>query len=195
MWSTRNSGWRHHDHKYPENPCAHPTLAPGEYSMMRCDSWPKKLFVKLVLSGLPSGWTCGICLVCSLSLLFNLFAPQTDGFTFQGSDIWLQSVMPIAMVNFHVLLGKYRINCQGRYVSSARSCTWARWTMDYTRGEHDIFSPRLTKNVSVHIWLGWRHVPSSPSSLGCCHDQLCWNLKSIMALWVSACKTKVPYTR
>ena len=41
--------------------------------MMRCDSCPKKLFVKLVLSGLPSGWTCGICLVRSLSLLFNLF--------------------------------------------------------------------------------------------------------------------------
>jgi len=55
------------------NPCAHPTLAPGEYSMMRCDSCPKKLFVQLVLSGLPSGWTCGICLVRSLSLLFNLF--------------------------------------------------------------------------------------------------------------------------
>ena len=49
------------------------TLAPGEYSMMRCDSCPKKLFVKLVLSGLPCGWTCGICLVRSLSLLFNLF--------------------------------------------------------------------------------------------------------------------------
>jgi len=40
---------------------------------MRCDSCPKKLFVKLVLSGLPSGWTCGICLVRLLSLLFNLF--------------------------------------------------------------------------------------------------------------------------
>jgi len=39
----------------------------------RCDSCPKKLFVKLVLSGLPSGWTCGICLVRSLSLLLNLF--------------------------------------------------------------------------------------------------------------------------
>ena len=41
--------------------------------MMRCDSCLKKLFVKLVLSGLPSGWTCGICLVRSLSLLFNFF--------------------------------------------------------------------------------------------------------------------------
>jgi hypothetical protein len=41
--------------------------------MMRCDSCPKKLFVKLVLSGLPSGWTCGICLVRLFSLLFNLF--------------------------------------------------------------------------------------------------------------------------
>ena len=64
---------RCHDHKYPKNPCAHHTLAPGEYSMMQCDSCPKKLFVKLVLSGLLSGWTCGICLVRSLSLLFNLF--------------------------------------------------------------------------------------------------------------------------
>jgi hypothetical protein len=51
----------------------YPNLAPGKYSMMQCDSCPKKLFVKLVLSGLPSGWTCGICLVHSLSLLFNLF--------------------------------------------------------------------------------------------------------------------------
>ena len=98
--------------------------------------------------------------------------------------------MPIAMVNFHVLLGKYRINCRGRHVFSVRSCTWAQWTMKYKRGEHAIF-PRLEL---VHMcWLGWRLVPSSPSSLGCCHDQLCWNLKSIMALWVSACKTKVPF--
>jgi hypothetical protein len=57
------------------------------------------------------------------------------------------------------------------------------------------FSPRLTKNGSVHMWLGWRHAPSSPSSWGCCHDQLCWIMKSIMALWVSACRTKVPFTR
>jgi len=57
------------------------------------------------------------------------------------------------------------------------------------------FSPRLTKNGSVHMWLGWRHAPSSPSSWGCCHDQFCWIMKSIMALWVSACRTKVPFTR
>jgi hypothetical protein len=58
------------------------------------------------------------------------------------------------------------------------------------------FSPRLlTKNGSVHMWLGWRHTPSSPSSWGCCHDQLCWIMKSIMALWVSACRTKVHFTR
>ena len=54
------------------------------------------------------------------------------------------------------------------------------------------FSPRLTKNGSVHMWLGWRHTPSSPSSWGCCHDQLCWNLKYITALWISVCKIKVP---
>jgi hypothetical protein len=112
--------------------------------MMRCDSCPKKLFVKLVLSGLPSGWTCGICLVRSLSLLFNLFDDgciMNEGamlcwdkflhllpkrmvlFFFQESDTWLQSVMPLAMVNFHFVLGKYRINCRGRYEFSARSCT------------------------------------------------------------------------
>jgi hypothetical protein len=54
------------------------------------------------------------------------------------------------------------------------------------------FSPRLTKNGSVHMWLEWRHTPSSPSSWGCCHDQLCWNLKYITALWISVCKIKVP---
>ncbi len=44
---------------------------------------------------------------------------------------------------------------------------------------------------------GWNGgaAPSNPSSWGCCHDQLCWNLKSIMVLWVSACKTQVPFTR
>ena len=57
------------------------------------------------------------------------------------------------------------------------------------------FSPRLTKNGLGHMWLGWRHAPSSPSSWGCCHDQLCWIMKSIMALWVSTCRTKVPFTR
>ena len=57
------------------------------------------------------------------------------------------------------------------------------------------FSPRLTKNGSVHMWLGWRHAPSSLSSWGCCHNQLCWIMKSIMALWVSVSRTKVPFTR
>ncbi len=47
---------------------------------------------------------------------------------------------------------------------------------------------------STCCWNGGA-APSSPSSWGYCHDQLCWNLKSIMALWVSACKTQVPFTR
>ncbi len=44
---------------------------------------------------------------------------------------------------------------------------------------------------------GWNDgaAPSSPNIWGCCHDQLCWNVKSIMALWVSACKIQVPFTR
>ena len=47
------------------------------------------------------------------------------------------------------------------------------------------FSPRLTIMEAHSI---------KSKQLGCCHD-LCWIMKSIMALWVSACRTKVPFTR
>ena len=159
----------------PAGPVAYAWFARWVYcliSLMMVASWMKEQCFAGIRSCIcsPNGWFC----------------------FFQESDTWLQSVMPLAMVNFHFVLGKYRINCRGRHVFSVRSCTWAWWAMDYKRGEHAIF-PRLEL---VHMcWLGWRLVPSSPSSLGCCHDQLCWNLMSIMALWVSACKTKVPYTR
>ncbi len=48
---------------------------------------------------------------------------------------------------------------------------------------------------SVYMWLEWKRSSIKSKQLGLMCVQLCWNLKSIMALWVSGCKPQVPFTK
>ncbi len=54
------------------------------------------------------------------------------------------------------------------------------------------FFPELFLNGLVHMWLKWRRSSIKSKQWGHCKDQLCWHLKSFLALWISMCKIGVP---
>ncbi len=102
----------------------------------------------------------------------------------------LWSVMPIAMVDPQVLLGKYQIDCRGRYVFSLRSCTQAQWTMAKTGTGEDMSALQMGLR---RIWWISHNRGGWSLDLQCyeCmlkHIQiLSWCLIQCLYIWVWTC--------
>jgi len=122
----------------------------------------------------------------------KLFIPDAD-LTDAAGKPFVHQTLADTLINAEVLLPhedsqaiarvvRRAVNDEGRMISTFNEnpllntllyeCEFndGQWI---TREGSILFSPRLTNNGLVHMWLGWRHVPSSPSSWGCCHDKLC----------------------